>query len=73
MTFILLIKKEALLPVSCECLDHSGKELINQTLNLNAEYVFECLFSRNHFNIQFAKLRKISRNKKNSFFFCILI
>ena len=61
MTIILLIKKDDTLPVSCECSDHSGKELINQTYNLSTDYLFECLFSRNQFNIQFAKLRKITR------------
>lgn len=55
------LKLENDLPINCECLDHSGKELLNQTLNLTADYVFDCLFSRNNFNVQFAKLRKIAQ------------
>jgi hypothetical protein len=74
MTIILLLKKDDL-PINCECLDHSGKELLNQTLNLTADYVFDCLFSRNNFNVQFAKLRKIARKFLHllwyeDYFFC---
>lgn len=55
-------KKDDLLPAKCECAEHCGKEMINRSFNLNVDYLFECLFSRNQFNTQFAKLRKLTRN-----------
>lgn len=50
------------LPVECECTEHLGKEFINQSFNLNVDYLFECLFSNNQFNTNFTRARKITRN-----------
>ena len=44
--------------ISCNCLDHPGREFINKIFNLNINYLFECLFEKNDFDSRFAQLTK---------------
>lgn len=44
--------------LSCNCLNHVGKECLNKIFNLNIDYLFDCLFEKNDFDNRFAQLTK---------------
>lgn len=46
--------------LNCNCNDHTGKEYLNQTFNLDFDYLFDCLFGFNQFHAKFSQLRKIT-------------
>lgn len=46
--------------LDCNCESHSGKEYLNQTFELDFDYLYECLFGFNQFHSNFYQLRKIT-------------
>ena len=46
--------------ISCNCMEHHGKECLNQVYSLDIDYLFNCLFGFNEFHVAFSQLRKIS-------------
>lgn len=44
----------------CDCSIHNGKQYINQIINLNIDYMYECIYEANDFNARFCQHAKMS-------------
>ncbi len=53
---------------TCGCVEHLGKEILNQVYNMPIDYAYNCLFDFNEFHMNFLASRKITDRQNGEWF-----